>query len=87
MEGFRAYAIASTIGLAPEMDTAPLLTPSLDQPGGDELRLRRALSPLARFREPMPIHLISCFTMFLDIDSSGWLPREKKNRAANGLLD
>jgi len=71
---FRAYAIASSSGLRPEMDMAARLT--LDQPMtfehlGDELRLfeGRALRELVSFREQCRDNLTSCFKSFLDIDS------------------
>ena len=71
---FRAYAIASSSGLIPEMDMAARLT--LDQPMtfehlGDELRLfeGRALSELSRFRKAYRDNLVSWFKSFLDIDS------------------
>ncbi|KAH9018776.1 hypothetical protein EDB83DRAFT_172749 [Lactarius deliciosus] len=71
---FRAYAIASSSGLRPEMEMAARLT--LDQPMtfdhlGDELRLfeGRALRELSSFREQCRDNLASCFKSFLDIDS------------------
>ncbi|KAH9174349.1 hypothetical protein EDB89DRAFT_566245 [Lactarius sanguifluus] len=71
---FRAYAIASSNGLRPEMEMAARLT--LDQPMtldhlGDELRLfeGRALRELSSFREQCRDNLASCFKSFLDIDS------------------
>jgi hypothetical protein len=71
---FRAYAIASSSRLTPEMDMAVRLT--LDQPMtfehlGDELQLfeGRALHELARFRKGCRDNLISCLKSFLDIDS------------------
>ncbi len=74
VRAFRAYAIASSSGLTPEMDMAARLT--LDQPMtfqhlGDELRLfeGRVLRELASFREQCRDNLASCFKSFLDIDS------------------
>ncbi|KAH8984199.1 hypothetical protein EDB86DRAFT_162989 [Lactarius hatsudake] len=71
---FRAYAIASSSGLRPEMEMAARLT--LDQPMtfdhlGDELRLfeGRALRELSSFREQCRDNLALCFKSFLDIDS------------------
>ncbi|KAI9441838.1 hypothetical protein H4582DRAFT_1849514 [Lactarius indigo] len=71
---FRAYAIASSCGLRPEMEMAARLT--LDQPMtfehlGDELRLfeGRALCELSSFREQCRDNLTTCFESFLDIDS------------------
>ncbi|KAH8995919.1 hypothetical protein EDB92DRAFT_106374 [Lactarius akahatsu] len=74
MQVFRAYAIASSSGLRPEMEMAARLT--LDQPMtfdhlGDELRLfeGRALRELSSFREQCRDNLALCFKSFLDIDS------------------
>lgn len=75
MGAFSSYAIASSIGLLPEVDEAARLT--LDQPMtfehlGDVLRLfeGRALRDLASFREQCRDNLISCFRNFLHIDNS-----------------
>ncbi|KAH9166769.1 hypothetical protein EDB89DRAFT_1891104 [Lactarius sanguifluus] len=71
---FRAYAIASSSGLTPEMEMAARLT--LDQPMtfehlGDELRLCKgwALRKLSRFRTGCRDNLVSCFESFLNVDS------------------
>ncbi len=73
-QAFRAYAIANSSGLRPEMDMAASLT--LDQPMtfehlGDELRLfeGQALRELASFRKGCRDNLVSCFESFLNIDS------------------
>jgi len=70
-QAFRAYAIASSNGLIPEMNTAASLT--LDYPMtfehlGDDLRLfeGRALRELADFREGCRDALVSCLKSFLD---------------------
>ena len=74
MEAFRAYAIASSSRLTPEMNMAARLT--LDQPMtfehlGDELRLFKgpALRELASFREKCRDNLVASFKSFLDINS------------------
>ena len=71
-QAFRAYAIASSNGLTPEMDVAARLT--LDKPMtlehlGDELRLfeGQALQELASFRKGCRDCLVSCFESFCDI--------------------
>ncbi|KAH9024489.1 hypothetical protein EDB83DRAFT_2679040 [Lactarius deliciosus] len=73
-QAFRAYAIASSSGLRPEMEMAACLT--LDQPMtfehlGDELRLfeGRTLRELASFRKGCRNNLVSCIESFLDVDS------------------
>ncbi|KAH8985602.1 hypothetical protein EDB86DRAFT_2958116 [Lactarius hatsudake] len=72
-EVFRAYAIASSSGLGPEMEMTACLT--LDQPMtfkhlGTELRSfeGRALRELVRFREQCRDNLVSCFKSFLNTD-------------------
>jgi hypothetical protein len=74
-ESFRAYAIASGVGLIPEMDNAALQT--LDHPMtfetiGEELRLFDgwALRRLANFRRRYRDHLMSCFETFLKSEKS-----------------
>ncbi|KAI9441852.1 hypothetical protein H4582DRAFT_1935410 [Lactarius indigo] len=70
-QAFRAYAIASSSGLIPEMNTAASLT--LDYPMtfehlGDDLRLFEgwALHDLSNFRKGCRDQLVSCFESFLD---------------------
>ena len=70
VEAFRAFAIANTSGLTPEISTAARLT--LDQPMtfehlGDELQLfeGRALRELVSFRERCRDCLVSAFRRFL----------------------
>ncbi|KAH9174339.1 hypothetical protein EDB89DRAFT_1884149 [Lactarius sanguifluus] len=72
-EVFRAYAIASSSGLKPEMEMAARLT--LDQPMtfkhlGTELRSfeGRALRELVSFREQCRDNLVSCFKSILNTD-------------------
>ena len=74
VEAFRSYAIASSSGLTPEMDTAARLT--LDQPMtfehlGNELRFFEgwALLELSRFRKGCQDNLVSCLESFLNFDS------------------
>lgn len=74
MEAFRAYAIASSSGLTPEMDIAARLT--LDQPMtfehlGDTLRLFEgpALRELFNFREQCRDNLALCFKSFLSVNT------------------
>ncbi|KAI9441847.1 hypothetical protein H4582DRAFT_1935393 [Lactarius indigo] len=73
-QAFRAYAIASSSGLTPEMEMAARLT--LNQPMtfehlGDELRLCKgwALRELSRFRKGYRDNLVSCLGSFLNVDS------------------
>ena len=73
-QAFRAYAIASSSGLTPEMEMAARLT--LDQPMTfehlrDELQWFEgwALRELARFRKACRDNLVSCIKSFLDIKS------------------
>ncbi|KAH8985603.1 hypothetical protein EDB86DRAFT_3105656 [Lactarius hatsudake] len=85
---FRAYAIASSSGLTPEMEMAARL--NLDQPMtfeylGDELRLCKgwALRKLSRFRKGCRDNLVSCFESFVNVDSGPskiWIdcPRHSK---------
>ncbi|KAI9450609.1 hypothetical protein BJY52DRAFT_1191701 [Lactarius psammicola] len=73
-QAFRAYAIASSSELTPEMDTTARLTlyqPMTFEHLGDELRLFEgwALRELARFRKGCRDNLVSCFESFLDVDS------------------
>jgi hypothetical protein len=75
-ETFRAYAIASSEGLIPEMENAARLT--LDHPMtfeaiGEGLRLFKgsALRDLARFREACGDKLFSCRMSFLEVDAPG----------------
>ncbi|KAH9020936.1 hypothetical protein EDB85DRAFT_2152706 [Lactarius pseudohatsudake] len=70
-QAFRAYAIASSSRLIPEMNTAASLT--LDYPMafehlGDDLRLFEgwALHELSNFRKGCRDKLVSCFESFLD---------------------
>ncbi|KAH9024486.1 hypothetical protein EDB83DRAFT_2527196 [Lactarius deliciosus] len=70
-QAFRAYAIASSSRLIPEMNTAAALT--LDYPMtfehlGDDLRLFEgwALHELSNFRKGCGDQLISCFESFLN---------------------
>ena len=75
-EAFRAYAIASSKGLIPEMEMAARLT--LDHPMtfetlGDALRLFDgcALRDLARFRKLRRDSLVRCLGTYLKVDASG----------------
>ncbi|KAH9020932.1 hypothetical protein EDB85DRAFT_441434 [Lactarius pseudohatsudake] len=70
-QAFRAYAIASSCGLIPEMKVAAFLT--LDYPMtfehlGDDLQLftGRALHELSNFRKSCRDQLVSCFESFFD---------------------
>jgi hypothetical protein len=74
-EAFYAYAIASGIGLIPEMENAARQT--LDHPMtfeilGEGLRLFDgwALRDLANFRRRYRDHLVSCFESFLNTEES-----------------
>ena len=89
-EAFRAYAIASSSGLTPEMDMAALLT--LDQPMtfehlGDALRLFKghALRKLANYREECRDNLVACFKSILNVNSGSniWdgCPRHKTEQS------
>jgi hypothetical protein len=81
-EAFCAYAIASGIGLIPEMENAARQT--LDHPMtfeilGEGLRLFEgwALRDLANFRRRYRDHLVSCFESFLKTEESQfniWTP-------------
>ena len=82
-EAFCAYAIASGIGLIPEMENAARQT--LDHPMtfeiiGEGLRLFEgwALRDLANFRRRHRDHLVTCFDSFLKIEKSLfdiiWIP-------------
>jgi hypothetical protein len=75
-EVFRAYAIASSKGLIPEMEKAARLT--LDYPMtfksiGEGLRYFEgsALRGLARFRRRYQFHLATCLRSFLQVNNSG----------------
>jgi hypothetical protein len=74
-EAFRAYAIASSKELAPEMENAARLT--LDHPMtfetlGEGLRLFEgcALRDLARFRKRCRDNFVTCLKSFLEVDAS-----------------
>ena len=74
-EVFRAYAIASSKGLIPEMEKAARLT--LDYPMtfeslGEGLRLFEgsALRDLARFRRRYRYHVAKCLDPFLEVNNS-----------------
>ena len=74
-EVFRAYAIASSKGLIPEMEKAARLT--LDYPMtfeslGEGLRLFEgsALRDLARFRKRYKCHVAKCLDPFLEVKNS-----------------
>jgi hypothetical protein len=76
IEVFRAYAIASSKGLVPEMEKAARLT--LDYPMtfeslGEELRLFEgsALPDLVYFRRRYQYHLATCLKSFLQVNNSG----------------
>ncbi|KAH9058202.1 hypothetical protein EDB87DRAFT_1627104 [Lactarius vividus] len=73
-QAFRAFAIASSSGLTPEMEMAARLT--LDQPMtfehlGGELGSYDgwALHKLSRYRKGCRDNLVSCFEYFFDVDS------------------
>ena len=75
-EVFRAYAIASSKGLIPEMEKAARLT--LDYPMtfeslGEELRFFEgsALHDLARFRKRYKDNLVTCLNSFLQVNNPG----------------
>ena len=75
-EVFRAYAIASSNGLIPEMERAARLT--LDHPMtfeslGEGLRLYdgSALRELARFRKRCAETLVACIESFLEVHAPG----------------
>jgi hypothetical protein len=74
-EVFRAYAIASSKGLIPEMEKAARLT--LDYPmtfeslgGGLRLFEGSALRDLARFRKCYKYHVAKCLDSFIEVNNS-----------------
>ena len=73
-EGFSAYAIASSMGLIPDMENAARLTlgyPMTFESLGEGLRLfkGRALCDLARYRKRCRDNLASCLYSFFNVPS------------------
>jgi hypothetical protein len=73
-EVFRAYAIASNLGLIPEMESAARLTlsyPMTFESLGEALRsfTGRALCDLVRYRKRCRDNLVSCLDSFLNVHS------------------
>ena len=73
-ESFRAYAIASDLGLIPEMESAARLTlcyPMTFESLGEALQYfkGRVLCDLVRYRKRCRDNLVSCLDSFLDVDS------------------
>ena len=73
-EAFRAYAIASDLGLIPEMESAARLTlgyPMTFESLGEALQYfkGRVLCDLVRYRKRCRDNLVSCLDSFLDVDS------------------
>ncbi|KAH9014705.1 hypothetical protein EDB85DRAFT_857867 [Lactarius pseudohatsudake] len=73
-EAFRAYAIASGLGLIPEMENAARLTlghPMTFESLGEQLRSfeGRALCDLVRYRKRCRDNLVSCLDSFFDVRS------------------
>ncbi|KAH9031485.1 hypothetical protein EDB84DRAFT_171750 [Lactarius hengduanensis] len=91
---FRAYAIASSSDLTPEMEMAARLT--LNQPMtfehlGDELELCEgwALRELSRIRKGCRDNLVSCFELFLNVDcgpSKIWVDCPKHSKTSPSTL-
>ncbi|KAH9053909.1 hypothetical protein EDB87DRAFT_145752 [Lactarius vividus] len=73
-EAFRAYAIASSMELIPEMESAALLTlgyPMTFESLGEQLRSLkgRELCNLVRYRRRCRDNLVSCLDSFFDVHS------------------
>ena len=73
-EAFRAYAIASDLGLIPEMESAARLTlgyPMTFESLGEALQSfkGRVLCDLIRYRKRCRDSLVACLDSFLDVDS------------------
>ncbi|KAH8977946.1 hypothetical protein EDB92DRAFT_669096 [Lactarius akahatsu] len=73
-EAFSAYAVASGLGLIPEMENAARLTlgyPMTFESLGEQLRSfeGRALCDLARYRKRCRDNLVSCLNSFFDVRS------------------